>query len=330
LANIYLATDRTSLTGTQLATLTVNVHLVNREGVAPAEQPVAAGHGVACPCAQLSRVGNGAVNYLALSTRTMELSLASGTAADGIWSGSTQIGAEDSGTWAVSAINDGSWSQWKTIDGSAYDADVTVTGTNWPEITIDAPTRAVPFGSAYEISGSVTYADSGSPVPDTQLLVEVGNNSQPVFGDVHPVTTDQAGRWQTSATEAVAEITAYFGAVEYAPESGLYDAASFGYLCCPYRVRWGLSLTAARSGRTRDLIATVTPRLSGADLQLQRFVSRRWIVVDDARRTGHSGSYRFVQRVGGLFRVLVMQTPSPYPSTHPFLAGGVSSPVRVS
>ena len=220
LVGASLTIDKTSLSGTDLAVMTVTVHLKDTSGLRP-------DHG--CPCAGLQAVdGTGAETALdpeAVNDRDVRLGLQSGTLMDGYWSGHALVGAINAGNWQLTGLNAGSINDYSNeqdqrglapVPGAAFGAEVTFTGSHWPELTLSLPQKPVTYPTTYVVSGSAYWSDTHQPIPNLPLSYEPGERTfqhqalPPRF-----VTTDSDGNWSAAQRSPV-----FTAALVFAP-SGL-------------------------------------------------------------------------------------------------------------
>jgi hypothetical protein len=316
-----LTADQTVLSGSQRATLTVSVHLTDPSGVQPASGAFfsydQSGVYLTCPCALLSvRTIDGLT--IPSSTQAtglsvpVSLSLASGTAQDGVWSGTLSVGAISAGEWTLTQVIAGALqrdpepclpcAQGYPVNGRALGASVNITGSNWPVLRINAFPPRVAYGSPYVVSGSVYYSDSGAPVPGFGVDAAVGLDFLGVLPSaaVHHLRTDSNGRWSLTVRGGVP--TAFVGYGAHRVNAGFvaYDAlkartptSSVAY--------WVVRVSASSARVPATLTATVSKDANS--LILQRRTGTTWAQVSSGSpystgivrfRITHAGSYRVV------------------------------------
>ena len=337
LAGATLTADRTAVSGVELATLTVTLHLQDAGGVDQAPGYIGSNVSATCPCAELQTVdpndpeppGIGAQDL-----RAVVLTMTSGTAQDGEWSGSTAIGAPGQGHWQLTGVIAGTLRQpdnetpsWRNVDGASYGQAVQIIGSHYPIVTISTPTALVPWPKQYQLSGRATYTDTKAPIAGLTLTVLTRFNGQwPLpTAETAQVTTDNDGYWSLSTNAADGASLVVFGADRVSqsdPNAGVQytSQAQTGRLCC----RWDVSITTTRSGTTRYINVRFS-RGASARLRLQRRTSNGWTSV--VERTGPTtGTFRFSTHTAGLYRVRVMD---PIYSSYPLLVTHTSNAIRV-
>jgi hypothetical protein len=335
LVGASLTADTTSLTGTQLARLTVTLHLTDAGGVEPQSVTIEPGATATCPCALLD--GDNPFDMSdsdqGMNVRAAPLSLVSGTPQDGMWAGSTTVGSPGHGHWQLAGLiagtlrhPEGETPTWYAVDGATYEPGVDITGTHRPLLTMSTPKLPVPWPNRYVLIGGAAYSDTGAPIAGLQLSVLlVWDGSWPLpTSDLVTVTTDSDGRWSlTTGSAGVASLVAYatepVSATE--PSAGVQFTSGFqAGACC----RWNPMLSVTRAGTARYLDVHYG-RGAKARLQLQRRTSSGWQIL--VSRTGPaSGSFRFTTHTAGVYRVRASDPPG---IAYPFLRTHTSPAIRV-
>jgi hypothetical protein len=324
--------DRTTLTGTDVGTLTVSVHMTS-----------AAEYGVqgsgACLCAFIQTVdSNGnetSQDPQALNHRAVRLALSSGSVFDGVWVGRATVGAINAGDWQVTAV------QADGTNGKAAPATtgppVTISGSHWPELTISMPQRPVTYGMRYVVKGTATWSDTHDPAADLPLHWGAGARTAAADdydsdlvrspGDVQylgafvPITTDAEGNWSVPAIVPITTSTVSFA----------LDHLGNGYQWASQAVAHGntarFAIRVAATGRR--IHGTIAPRdLAGfTSLNLQRLVSGKWRHVATAQPNDQHASFSFTVNYAGSYRVMAAIEPN---SVGVEISPGTSSVERVT
>jgi hypothetical protein len=211
-----LAVDKTTLSGLDLAVMTVTVHLKDDSGVRPNN---------GCPCAGLQAVDatgtETSVDPEATNNRYVQLSLLSGSLKDGFWSGRTSVGAINAGDWQLTGLNAGSINDYSKdqrglaiVPGKAFGAEVSFTGSHWPELTLAIPQTPVTYPATYVATGTAYWSDTRQPIPGLRLSWEPGARAQQ-YQATPPayVTTDAEGKFAHIDNQP-----AFTAAIVFAPE----------------------------------------------------------------------------------------------------------------
>ena len=192
----------------------------------------------------------------------------------------------------------------------ALGATVVIARSAWPVLSaITMPSPPVPYGSPYRLSGRVTVAGSGVPMPGVGVEVVLPPPGGDYFPQRHSATavTDSAGRW--SAWFDQPSYGAYVGVaardVELTSQSRTLEWGS-GAQGAGYTQHWVVSLRASTQGVTHYLDTQLVPRTSGT-AQLQRRSGTSWVVVA-TKATTSSGSARFATQRDGCYRVRALQS----------------------
>ena len=325
LVGVTITADKTSLTGIQTATMTVGLHLTDPDGVQPSDNVVIFdGVDTVCPCAMVSG-------------RFVRLDLTSGSPQDGVWTGTTVIGASARGHYQLQAVIAGTLrhppefggvQEWYDVNGADYGPGLDISGTNWPVLTISAP-RLVAYGTPYVLTGKATYSDTGAPV--VGVPVGVWNFYNP--GDVTAipptmVTTDSTGKWSARFSQpALDGVTVAWARDD---QVGTWDGirldrtqwSSYADKAGPTQ-HWTVSLTVSHSGLTRYLVVHLTPGLPDEKVQLQRHTSTGWKAIATTLSKQPGGACKFSTRIPGVYRVRALLMSG-------YLAPFTSSAVRAT
>jgi hypothetical protein len=334
LAGATLTTDSTSITGLELAHLTIALHLTDSGGVDPEPVEIEPGVSATCPCALLEADDAFVLNavHQGMNVRAVRLSLVSGTPQDGMWAGTAAVGSPGHGHWQLRGVVAGTLrnsaegaSAWQDVDGSAYGAAVDIAGSNWPVLTATTPNASVPWPHSYTMRGQATYSDTHAPIGGLSLSVLlVWHGDWPLPSNLVQVTTDSDGNWALTTNSAgVVSLVMYDAEPVSQGESGAGVQFTSGFEfgpCC----RWNPTLTTRRVGTTRYLDVHYG-KDAKSYLQLQRWTSEGWRGV--VTRTGStSGTFRFSTHTAGRYRVRASDPPGvPYP----FLRTHTSAAVRI-
>lgn len=305
LVGVTITADKTSLTGIETATMTVGLHLTDPDGVQPSDNVVIFdGVDTVCPCALVSG-------------RFVRLDLTSGSPQDGVWTGTTVIGASARGHYQLQAVIAGTLrhppefggvQEWYDVNGADYGPGLDISGTNWPVLTISAPSP-VAYGTPYVLSGRATYSDTGAPV--VGVPVGVWKFYDP--GDLAAipptmVTTDSTGKWSARFSQpALDGVTVAWARDD---QVGTWNGirldrtqwSSYADKAGP-RQHWTVSLTVSHSGLTRYLVVHLTPRYPYETVQLQHRTSTGWKAIATAVSKQPYGACKFSTRVPGVYRV---------------------------
>lgn len=304
LVSLTATSTRTALVGTQLAAVTVEAHLVDPDpgGVTAGKVSLDSETSARCPCVLLT-TRTTPPQYDAY--RVLSLKRVSGTAQDGVWRGTTLLGGGADGQWQVESIIAGDLAQDARLVGNAWLpvervlADVPllhITSRDWPVLTISLPTRRIPAGSAYTLSGTARLATSHRPAGRLRLALKSGDcTSRDSDGGTFErwVRTDSAGRWSTRVTTA-----ARTWCVRQGEGPGLSGAVSTveatgTILIARVSVR---APRTVRAGQRFRVSGTLAPAQDS--LTVQRRVGATWapVQVDPIRPHGSAATWSLVLR----------------------------------
>ncbi|RKS75720.1 hypothetical protein CLV35_2197 [Motilibacter peucedani] len=323
-SDVRLSAPVTRLVGTATTTLTVEAHLSNPGGVHPVRAVFNDGNGAAtCPCLVV-RTGTSqsarAVDPQAGNDRTVPLELVGGTPEDGLWRGTTTLGAVNAGIWRVSGIFTEDLHAENLFDQSPVTvpaleaAAFNLRGADWPRIAI----AAVPTPRADRptvISGTARLSRTGHAATGLRLAVYGGGCEMAALSEgalLGKAVVGRDGRWRTTTTTADTAVC-----VRYA-EAAVPTAAPGSWAAQVVRTvdlsKLRRTVTAApvaasaEAGTDVRVRGRIWPRASGGDVRLQRRVGRTWRQVGQAY-TGTTGTYTLVAtppaRGANSYRVLL-------------------------
>lgn len=319
-----LTVDKSTLTGTELGTMTVAVQLSDSQGISPTQIQLTDVNGMTCPCAQLGITD--AADMVSGRPVYVPLQLTSGTTMDGTWTGTTTVGASDSGHWVLKAVGAGTlkagpdvWGDFSMypVDGDSLGAATDVTGSNPLVLTVAPLHKAVAVGTAYPASGHVSFSATGDPAAGVNLVVEpdcMSMNYSRQFA--RQVTTDSDGNWHTSWAAPIYDPFAACDAV--AVSFGLVPFEQYGANAVSTAVRvfpngfssayWTLSIRASSARAPAVLTGALAIASPSLTVTLQRLVSGSWHPVAHQSVGKDGRSYRFPVRSPGTYRVRAAPT----------------------
>jgi hypothetical protein len=315
-----LAIDQSQLTGVQLGTFTVSLHLTDSGGV---QQTLGTSNGdkvMLCPCARLETVdATGAARpwrqAQAMDVRAVALHLTSGTANDGIWSGTTTVGSAGAGRWQLTGVDAGSIHDgsppyapsgaptWHDVDGATYGATVDVVGSHWPILSVRIPTTTVAYGNDYRLIGHAVYSDTRAPVAGLRVgVTDDAPDEWPLDPVYHYATTDKNGLWSVIADDPTDRIGALYGAVAVPFSADKHDVQYTAMALVSVRpIHWVVNVTTGTSGRMHLISVRLRPHLA-TNVQLQRHESDGWHVVG-THASASNGAFTFSTSRHGTWRV---------------------------
>lgn len=328
LVDVTLSTSAISVAGLDVETITVSVHLTDDVGVEPRFDMSF----FPWPHVVLSRTDG--------KTGAWRLTLASGTPADGIWTGEVIVASTDDGLWRVSAV--------RAMDTSANELDIDpatvgivrtldVTGTHQPRLSFGfAPKPATP-GQPIIAKGRLTYADTGQPIPGQVLLVGYDNSCadyDALGGRRIRTNTNGYYRFAVPLIEDSVFLSCVF-LVRPLPvsPSGSFNSLDVGIIAARGGFPQMRVLVTARPsshavplGSRIRIDGQVRPRIQNVRIYLQRWTADGWRVESYATIRA-SGRYTLFARPPrqGTFRYRVIR-----PSIPPGLVGGVSQVMRLT
>lgn len=316
--------NRSSISGTFLATFTVSLHLHDDNGISPTVGASNGDESINCPCAKLDTVdSNGkstAAAHLsrAINERFVALHRTSGTAQDGWWTGTTTVGAAGFGHWQLTGVNAGTLvggtdanngsPGFATIDGAGYGAVFDLAGKHWPVLTIAEPAHPVTYGLAYIVRGTARYSDTKAPIADLKLAIAQGDPFQwPLSPGLHHVTTDSNGRWSIRLSALTFGTGVLFGVNDIPGADNRVDKQYTTEAIDPrLPLRWKVQLTLQRSGSRRTFTASLAPNSQGpTTVRFERRTSSGWSVVS-SRTTNQNMRASFVTSTSGTYRVVAL------------------------
>ncbi|NHC15743.1 hypothetical protein [Motilibacter deserti] len=300
---VTLTAGDTKLTGTEITTLTVRVRLANPDGVTPVpgqygDSPV----DVQCPCLEIGTAGARPVTPTARNSRFVPLTLVSGTPQDGVWEGTTKLGAASAGIWRPRSIFTADLHTRPEDDprfgrlvfpvvtpGLVESASLNVHGANWPVLTLAAP-KTPKAWQPFVLKGTVKLSGPGAPARRLLLTVAGGQCNEAIAGVgylLRPATTSSTGAWTASTRLRSDEWCLEYGrdaAGQPVARATVLDRAP---------VRAAVTAAPAKRSVAAGTNVAVNGRAWPANPQgvvLQRRVGKAWRVVNRAR-TGGSGTY---------------------------------------
>ncbi len=299
-----LTFDQAALTLTRgaLARVNVSAHLIDPDpdGVVAASEGVSTDAGAPCPCVIVGRESDVGTRQ-ASGWRVVSLSLASGTAQDGVWVGGFTLGAIDNGMWTATQIAAGDLRRQEEsqFDSNTVAVDglidavpvVAVTGSDWPVLSLTLPRGPVPFATAYVVSGTARYSATHAPAARLSLQVRHSYCDESGAGQLlTTVTTDAAGRFTATGRQAAGTWCAFFGAgTGTQPVSEVNAHRAF----VQSRVSVRLSSPTVRAGRPVTLRGTTGGAMEAV---VERLQGRRWVRVKTV--SGTRWNVTFVPRRG--------------------------------
>lgn len=334
LVGITISVGDRTLVGGQLTSVTVRVHLVDPAGV---HRSAGAMYDTYwdCPCVSIDSFDQYGrlwkASPQAWGERLLSLRLASGTAQDGIWVGSSMLGAANAGFWKPTAIHAGTLVQPPQPEGEipdGYDfvgvpADIQaastlhVRGDDWPVFSLRIPTTVTAYGKPFVISGYALTARTHRPVPGLRVAA-VPRMSEPVLHEAGLATrTTSTGRWAVTSTDW----TPYW-AVSWAPDRlgqvVAWQSARRAHVRAVILSRTA-SATTVRVGSSITISGRVSPA-AGLAVVLQRYYAGAWRTV--YRSTGYHGTYGYLlvatpPRGSWLYRVQVIGSTELFGTTSP-------------
>jgi len=290
LESMSLATTATALTGAQLTTMTVSMHLVDPDGVVPRGGSLA-DRGWNCPCVWLESLTSAGANFRAspqaTGGRLVSLTLTSGTATDGVWVGRTILGAGDAGIWRPTSLDAGdfvSTSQEPYASSFvAVPADITTAtalnlrGYDWPLLTVRIPSAVTVVGQRFVITGTAMSSRTHRPVAGLRVVLGAGLMCSPLDHCVGTaVRTSSTGAFALSSTD----FHRFWSALWAQDAQGFpVNFVQAQRMHVRYAVSLGAIRTSAKAGSSLSVFGHVTPwvdDLGAARLVLQRFYSGTW------------------------------------------------------
>jgi hypothetical protein len=280
LVDVEVSPDAVSVSGLDLAPVTVRVHLTDESGV----------NGDRSVYAWLERVSGGPkLSELVL------LRITSGTARDGVWAGTARVPSTWDGSWSVSMVS--------AVDtaGNASEVDprastivarLAVTGTHRPALTMRFRPDPVVGAEPVTVEGRVHYADTGVGIPEVDLFIGLDNECVEYTPRANARTND---RGEYSYTFANGEANFALHCVGILRPSSGADVPAYivSRAECP-RVKPTVTATANRTSVRAGGRVTVTARVAPVygTPQLQRRDGGAWRTVATATFTGPPGKVK--------------------------------------
>ncbi len=309
-AGITMTLSPGTLTGTQTATLTVHVHLVDPDGVAPTDCGIAdRGYGPG-PCLYLTSFdasGNRAsASTQAVGGKLVHLSLdPGGTLQDGTWSGTAGMGAVDTGTWRPTQITAGDliappdifYNTLVPLPKAITDSTaVTLKGRNWPILSLQLPAAgSVRAGQLFTVRGTVRLLTTRTPVKGALVRVGWGICGPLEFGRTSVVRTNAAGAWSLRTRVVAADWCGLWGRGSLFPPLE-YKAVHRAFSRATVTTHVGThTLALGHSSAITGVVAPATdPAAGSVKVVLQRFHGGSWHQVDTGLVSFPSGRYRLL------------------------------------
>lgn len=307
IVGMTLSVGDSSLVGAQLTPLTVRVHLTDPVGVMP-DTGAIYDNLYRCPCVELlSFDGTGrmsTVSSQALGDRMVPLTLASGTALDGVWVGRTMLGAVDAGYWRPVAIHAGDLVAPPRDPGeipAGYDfvdvpdaikaaTVVHVRGDDWPVLSLRIPTTITPVGQPFVVSGYAVTSRTHRALPGLRVVAIVDACDAHLHGVGTATRTSATGRWALTSTD-YRRIWCLLWAPDARGFPVNYVAASRVHVRATVTVH--AAATSVHVGTSIAVTGRVRPA-TGLRVVLQRYYSRAWRTVGVTYATPGTGGYRLL------------------------------------
>jgi hypothetical protein len=338
-----LSVDKADLTGADLATMTVAVHLSDPNGIAPADMQLTDVNGMRCPCVSLGIADSEGLYSPATTqaddSRLLSLLLTSGTATDGTWSASTTVGAANAGHWALNWIAAGSLKSGPgygsdfgpyPVDGDSLGAAVDIAGSNWPVMRVDALHAPVAITTAYPARGYAYFSDSGQPAAD--LTLDISTTACPFNYSAtydHRVQTDSSGHWHTAWPAPIYDpfaacdgISASFGETVVGTVANTVSGGSRYAATELVSAYWTVRLSSASRRAPTTVRGSVPVNTFGVAVTLQRKVGNSWHPAANVTLGSGSRAFSFAISSSGTYRAVAGHSS--------FTAAGASAPVTVT
>lgn len=356
LAGLDMSLSRLSVSGKELANLSVTAHLVDPDGVAVESTFDGGEDYFPCPCVLLERT-TPALDPQAAGTLLLPLLLAGGTPEDGFWSLNTDLAAADAGTWTVAAIGGGDFRDPLKSGGSELVPvaglgpavpRVTLRGSEWLRLGLEYPASVrIPARNGAPasvrgpviLSGRAYFAGGSRPAARVRLTVADGDcGAQDACHVLGNVRTDVRGRWTLRVPRIFGPATVEYPArrvigTGYAGKplvstplvlaSGEFDRVAARVGTPRY--------TKVRGRRQAALPVTLqwAPSASraGVTLSLQRWTGNTWATVRRVRTSNLRTVVRTYPPTGLSFYRLTVSDPgdltkgAPHPSSDVVLRG---------
>jgi hypothetical protein len=324
-AGVTLSVGDASLVGAQLTTMRVSVHLVDPDGVAPSggwdSLTQVALH---CPCVKVESFKGSLRGYglpQSLTYRIVELTRSSGTAHNGWWTGTAQLGGVSAGVWRPTAITAGDlvkvddhsnpWSgdtSFVSLSPALVTAtSVNVRSTDRPLLWVTIPTKAVPAGTLYPVSGQMRLMTSRRPAVGARLVIGTGQCQPWDYWRVAVHTTSSTGTWILHSRRIVSAWCAIYGLDARGINAIEWKTTSANF------IRATITATPAAKSVPAGHSVKITGRANPLDhVYLQRYYAGGWHRVATATLYYATGAYRVYAsppRGTWRYRTQVMMTP---------------------
>jgi hypothetical protein len=197
--SIAVTPDAVSVSGLDLVTVTVAVHLTDESSVSTgALSEVSAGNH---PYVVLRRVSGGDGR-----TERADLHLTSGTAEDGTWNATIHVPSTFNGEWEAVVVRafDSAGNELQVDPRTlSIEAGLSVTGTHLPTITATFRPNPAVAGQPLSIEGRATFTDTGQGIPNTPVVVSFDTGCVPFeLAEPRRTVTDSTGRYSYTFAEA--------------------------------------------------------------------------------------------------------------------------------
>ena len=351
LVEIQLSQSTVPVAGLDVVNVDVRVHLTDDTGVVTTAPSGTESH---TPLIQLIRTGTPGYYADAPEDQSQPtLTLTSGTAQDGWWTGTLHVTSQWNGPWDVDLVVAYDAAQNRLgVDPrqTGQDQNLSVTGTHIPTISMGWTPRPARCCVGVTVKGRLTFADTGVPLPNRKLALGFGGGRHgfsPTSLDCEGLDTGRLGGAATITTDAN-------GYYSYAVpgswvQGGSKECIAFGpqlsgnavhfYATPLWATRtgraphlWGVTAVPAAHqvalGKTVDVNGTLRPFCCGwvEYVALQRLVSGQWRTVTYSR-VRPSARYTAVAQPptcgNHRYRAIVLDTGDAFvaTSTTPFLIG---------
>jgi len=351
LVEIQLSQSTATINGLDVVDVEVRVHLTDDTGVVTTPRTTTQ---PGTPLIQLVRTGTiGFGAGLPQDEDEPPLTLTSGTAADGWWTGTAHVTSQWNGNWDVDLVQAyDAASHFLGVDPrqTGQDQNLAVTGTHIPTISMGWTPNPARCCVGVTVKGRLTYADTGEPLPHQTLALGLGGGLAQISPHSLACASVENGKIGGTAT-VTTDANGYYTYAETAiwVRGGSYECLAFGpqihdnaidFTTSPlWATRagqaphlWGVTAVPATHtaalGQSVDVNGTLQPYLAYMVeyVALQRLVSGQWRTVTHARVRA-SGRYTAVAQPPSCgnhrYRVLTLDTSHAFrpTSTTPFLIG---------
>jgi hypothetical protein len=236
------------------------------------------------PGGPLAQIGSG--------QQEVRLSLTSGTATDGTWTGTWHVPSTSAGTW--DAVNVFAQDTLFNIGGTTpaslpADHVVAVTGAHQPILRLTTAPRFVGYGGDVTLAGSITDVSTGLPYPGVELTVGLGTTSDCRISGIPATHATLRSRTDGTWSLVVRRVTSsdINACVALTPPTGgPASAVATGIVSTQATIlRLSFFPSVVHRGRSVTVTGVRWPGRFSSVLLEQR-VGNRWVVVDSgASRT---------------------------------------------